>query len=107
MSARTPTEQAQRQLLVAAAFSAQGRFGEAVERARSAVTALPDSPGHWLALAAYCQQAGRLEDAIAAVERAASLPGQDRAAYEARLLELVQARQAQSQRRMSDELLKP
>jgi len=106
MSARTPAEQAQKQLLVAAAFSAQGRYGEAVERARSAVTALPDSAGHWMALAAYCQQAGRLDDAIAAVERAASLPGQDRAAYEARLTELGKAKAAQSQRRMSEELLR-
>ncbi len=106
MSARTPTEQAQRQLLVAAAFSAQGRFGEAVERARSAVTALPDSAGHWMALAAYCQQAGRIDDALAAVERAASLPGQQREAYQARLDELAAARAAQSQRRMSDQLLR-
>jgi Flp pilus assembly protein TadD len=106
MATRTPAEQAQKQLLVAAAFSAQGRYGEAVERARSAVTALPDVPWPLLALAAYCQQAGRIDDAIAAVERAASLPGQRREAYEARLAELGKARAAQQQRRMSDELLR-
>ena len=106
MATRTPAEQAQKQLLVAAAFSAQGRYGEAMERARSAVTALPDVPWPLLALAAYCQQAGRIDDAIAAVERAASLPGQRREEYEARLADLGKARAAQQQRRMSDELLK-
>ena len=107
MAARTPAEQALRQLLVAAAFSAQGRTGEAIERARSAVAALPDAPGPLLTLAAYCQQGGRLDDAIAAVERAASLPGQRREDYQARLDELAGARAAQAQRRMTEELLKP
>ncbi len=106
MSARTPAEQAQRQLLVAAAFSAQGRLGEAIDRARSAAAAVPDSPWPLLAVASYCQQAGRLDDAIAAVERASSLPGQRRQEYQARLDELAAARAAQSQRRMTEELLK-
>ena len=57
-------------------------------------------------VASYCQQAGRLDDAIAAVERASSLPGQRRQDYQARLDELTAARAAQSQRRMTDELLK-
>ncbi len=106
MAARTPAELAQKQLLIAATLGAQGRFGEAIERARSASAVLPAAPGPLMAVAAYCQQAGRLDDAIAAVERASSLPGQDRAAYEARLAELARARAAQGQRRMSEELLR-
>ncbi len=106
MAARTPSEQATRELLVAAAFSAQGRTGEAIERARSAVAALPDAPGPLMTLAAYCQQGGRLDDAIAAVERAASLPGQRREDYQERLDELAKARAAQAQRRMTEELLR-
>ena len=106
MAARTPHEQALRQLLVAAAFSAQGRTGEAIERSRSAVAALPDSPWPLMTLAAYCQQGGRLDDAIAAVERASSLPGQRREDYQARLDELGKAREAQAHRRMTEELLK-
>ena len=106
MVARTPAELATRQVLVAAALSAQGRLGEAIDRARSAAAALPDSPGPLMTVAAYCQQAGRLDDAIAAVERAASLPGQRREDYQPRLDELGQARAAQTERRMTDELLK-
>ena len=79
MAARTPAELAQKQLLIAATLGAQGRFGEAIERARSASAVLPAAPGPLLAVASYCQQAGRLDDAIAAVERASSLPGQQRA----------------------------
>ena len=106
MAVRTPAELAQKQLLIAATLAAQGRLGEAIERARSASAALPASPGPLMTVAAYCQQAGRLDDAIAAVERAAALPGQAREAYQARLDELAAARAAQSQRRMSDQLLK-
>lgn len=106
MAARSPAEQARKALLVAAAFSAQGRYSEAVERARSAVTALPEAPWPHMALAAYCQQAGRIDDAIAAVERASSLPGQRREEYQARLDELGKAREAQQQRRMSEQLLR-
>ncbi len=104
MAARTPHEQAQKQLLVAATFAAQGRLGEAAERARSAAAALPDSPWPLMTLAAYLQQAGRLDDAHAAVERAASLPGQRRETYEARLGELQRARAAQLERRRLEEL---
>jgi Flp pilus assembly protein TadD len=107
MLVRTPAELASRQLLVAAALAAQGRLNEAVERARSAAAALPDAPGPLLTLAAYCEQAGRLDDAIAAVERAASLPGQRRGDHQARLDGLQQARAAQAQRRMTEELLRP
>jgi tetratricopeptide (TPR) repeat protein/O-antigen ligase len=107
MAARTPHEQALKQLLVAASFAAQGRLGEAVERARSAVAALPDSPWPLMTLAAYCQQAGRLDDALAAVERAASLPGQEREAYAARLEELKAARAAAGERRRLEELERP
>jgi Flp pilus assembly protein TadD len=106
MAARTPTEQAQKQLLVAATFAAQGRLGEAVERARSAVAALPDAPWPLMTLAAYCQQAGRLDDALPAVERASSLPGQEREAYAARLEQLKAARAALGDRLRTEELLK-
>jgi len=78
-----------------------------VDRARSAAAAFPDSPWPLMTLAAYCQQAGRLDDAIAAVERASSLPGQRREDYQARLDELAAARASQSQRRMTEDLLKP
>ncbi len=106
MAARTPQEQALRHLLVSATLGAQGRLGEAIERARSAVTALPDSAWPLMALASYCQQGGRIDDAIAAVERASSLPGQRREDYQARLDELAKARAAQAERRMTEELLK-
>jgi tetratricopeptide (TPR) repeat protein/O-antigen ligase len=105
MAARTPTEQAQKQLLVAATFAAQGRLGEAVERARSAVAALPEAPWPLMTLAAYCQAAGRFDDALAAVERAASLPGQKREDFEKRLEELKAARAAQVERRRKEQLL--
>lgn len=106
MAARTPNDQALRQLLVAAAFSAQGRPGEALERARSAAAVLPDSPWPLMAVAAYAQAAGRLDDAVAAIERAAALPGQRREDYEKRLTELNALIASQPERMLREELLR-
>ncbi|MBL0278450.1 MAG: O-antigen ligase family protein [Anaeromyxobacter sp.] len=106
MSARTPRELAARHQLVARALAGQGRVAEAIEQARSAAAALPDDPGALLAVASYCEQAGRLDDAIAAVERAATLGGAPEA-LAARLEGLRKARQAQRDRRMGESLLRP
>ncbi|MBK9519344.1 MAG: tetratricopeptide repeat protein [Anaeromyxobacter sp.] len=106
MSARTPQELAARHQLVARALAGQGRVAEAIEQARSAAAARPDDPGALLAVASYCEQAGRLDDAIAAVERAATLGGKPEA-LAARLEGLRKARQAQRDRRMGESLLRP
>jgi tetratricopeptide (TPR) repeat protein/O-antigen ligase len=105
MAARTPAELAQRQAYVAAALAAQGRLSEAIERARSAVAALPDDAGPLLTLSAYCEQAGRYDDAIAALEHAASLPGQDPALISGRLEGLKKAQAEASTRRRTEQLL--
>jgi tetratricopeptide (TPR) repeat protein len=106
MIAKTPTEQAQKQLLVAATLSAQGRLGEAIDRARSAAAAMPDVPWPLMAVAAYCERAGKYDDAIAAVERAATLAGQKREDYDVRLEELKKGRGTRGDRVRTEELLR-
>jgi Flp pilus assembly protein TadD len=100
MLARTPSEQVQRQLLQARALAGQERWGEAIERARAAVAIMPGTAGPLLALAGLAAQANRFDEAIDAVERAAGLPGQDRAALEQRLAALRAARDRQQERRL-------
>jgi tetratricopeptide (TPR) repeat protein/O-antigen ligase len=105
MAARTPTELAQRQAWVAAALASQGRLGEAIDRARSAVSALPEAAWPLQTLASYCEQAGRYDDAIAAVEHAAGLPGQAPGAWTERLEQLRAAKAVSGDRRLTEELL--
>jgi hypothetical protein len=95
---RTPEEVAGKHLLIARAFAAQGRLGEAIERARSAAAAQPDRPGSLITLAAYCEQAARYDDALGAVRRAAALPTAAPGAYAARIAALEAARTAQVER---------
>ena len=107
MAARTPNELALRELLVAATLNAEGRTGEAIQRARSAAGLLPDSTWPLGAVASYCEQAGRYDDAIAAAERAATLAGEaGRAPWDERVAKLKAARAAATDRRGREELLK-
>ncbi len=105
MRASTPRELAARHLLVARALGGQGRWAEALEQAKSAAAARPEDASLHLTLATYCERAGRYDDAIAAVERAASLGGPS-ATLTARLEALKKARDAQRDRRMGEALLK-
>jgi tetratricopeptide (TPR) repeat protein len=106
MAARSPQELALRQLLVAATLHAQGRTSEAIERARSAVGLLPESTWPLGALSSYCEAAGRYDDAIAASERAATLAGEGRAAWDERVGKLRELKAASVDRRGQEELLR-
>jgi len=106
LAARTPAEQAHRQAVVAATLAAQGRLGEAIEHARSAAAAQPDAAWPLEAVASYCTQAGRLDDALAALEHAASRPGQAPAAWQPRLEALRRARDEAAERRKAELILR-
>jgi tetratricopeptide (TPR) repeat protein len=95
MSARTPPELAGKRLQVASILWAQGRYGEALEQARSAAGAVPDDPGPRTVVSSYAAAMGRYDEAIAALEGAAALPRAAAGAYEKRLAELREARQRQ------------
>jgi O-antigen ligase/tetratricopeptide (TPR) repeat protein len=88
MTVRTPSEIAAREQLAARTLAAQGRLGEAIERASSACGALPDSPEPPLLLARLAIEAGRIADAEAALGRAAALSGSAPDVYAARVEEL-------------------
>lgn len=90
---RTPWELADKDLLAARALAGQGRLGEAIERVRSAQAAQPERGDVLLTLAGLCEQAGRFDDAIEAVRRAAALPGTPQGTYAARIASL-EARRA-------------
>lgn len=97
---KTPEDVAARELLAARALAAQGRLLEAIDRAGAATAALPATPGPLLELATYCERAGRFDDAMAAVERAAALPGQAQGAYAGRLEALRNAKAEREVRRL-------
>jgi Flp pilus assembly protein TadD len=106
MTARTPGELASKRLAVARILWTQGRHGEAIQEARSASAVVPDDPGPRVALATYCAGAGRLDEAIAALEGAAALPGARPGAYAAELARLRSARQAQLEERERQQMLR-
>jgi len=93
---RSAGEAARKYQLVAHALAAQGRLGEAIESARAAVGAMPDAEGPLREVAQLCAAATRFDDAIAALELAAAIPGADRAAYAVDILAL-RARAAEQQ----------
>jgi Flp pilus assembly protein TadD len=95
---RTPGEIAGKHLLVARALAGQGRLSEALDRARSAAAAVPDSPGLLAVVADYATQAGRFDDAVAALRQAAALPGVPPGTYDQRIAGLEAAKAEQVQR---------
>jgi len=106
MSIHGPADLAARHHLIARALAGQGRGAEAIAQARSAAAALPRDPVPQLIVATYCEQAGRLDDAIAAVERAMTLSEQPDLLAE-RLAALRRAQEAQRARRLRDSILEP
>lgn len=102
--ARSAEEIAGRHLLIAKILAAQGRLGEAIDQARSASGAQPYSALPLHTIASLCERAGRYDDAIAALERAAGLPSQDRSQYVTRLESLASAKRAQNERRLREGL---
>ncbi len=105
MAARTGHEVASKRAFVARLLWAQGRYAEAIQEARSARDASPGDPGPRLMLASLCADAGRYDEAIAAVEGAAALPTVAPGAYASRLAELRAARQARIDRRNREQYL--
>ncbi len=103
--AHSSGEVANKRLFVASVLRAEGRLGEAIQEARAARDASPSGAGSYLVLADLCQEAGRYDDAIAAVQSAAALPGTAPGAYESRLASLREARQAQQERWNRQQLL--
>jgi tetratricopeptide (TPR) repeat protein len=95
MTARTPPEIAGKRLQVASILWAQGRYGEALDQARSAAGAVPGDPGPRTAVSSYAAAMGRYDEAIAALEGAAALPGVKPGTYDRRLAELRASRQQQ------------
>ncbi|HYD42337.1 MAG TPA: O-antigen ligase family protein [Anaeromyxobacter sp.] len=106
MPVRTASDLAQREQLVAGALAAQGRLPEALQHAEAAAAALPDSPAPLLQLAQLASQAGLHAEALAALERAAALPGAAPGAYAAQLA-AVRAKLAERDARRRDALLAP
>jgi Flp pilus assembly protein TadD len=97
---RTPAEIAGKHLLVARALAGQGRLAEALERARSAAAAEPDATWTLLAVAGYAAEAGRFDEAVAALRRAAALPGVSPGSFDARIGELEAAKAAEQERQL-------
>jgi hypothetical protein len=93
MTARTPPEIAGKRLQVASILWAQGRYGEALDQARSAAGAAPADAGPRMAVSNYAAAMGRYDEAIAALEGAAALPGVKPGTYDRRLVELRASRQ--------------
>lgn len=106
MPVRTGAELAHREQLVAGALAAQGRLLEALEHAHVAAAALPESPGPLLQVAHLASDAGLYAEAIAALERAAALPGAASGAYADRLA-AIRAKLADQEARRRDALLLP
>ena len=106
MAARSRSELVQRELLVAEALEAQGRLGEAIDRARTASGYLPESTGPLDVLSRYCEQAGRYDDAIAVARRGAALAGAGRQPWIERVARLEAAKAAAADRRGREALLK-
>lgn len=100
IEARTPAELAQKQRLVARALAAQGRYGEAIERARSAASLEPESPWVLMDVIWLCEQAERWDDAIAALEHLAPMPGQRPEEVAARIEKLRAKKEEQRLRRL-------
>ena len=91
---------------LAGALLAAGELEEALELAQRRTREKPSDPEGWRVASAVLLAEGYDDEARATLERAASLPGQRREDYQARLDELAKARAAQAHRRMTEELLK-
>jgi Flp pilus assembly protein TadD len=77
MQTRTFSDVAMREVLEAQALAAQGRLLDGIEHARAAVSAIPDGSGPLVLLARLCAEAGRFDEAIGALEKAARMGGVD------------------------------
>lgn len=96
---RNASELADKHLLAARALAGQGRLAEAIDRLRSALAARPERADVLLTLAGYCEQVGKLDEALDAVRRAAALPGAPVGAYTSRIAELETKRAAREANR--------
>ncbi len=105
MAVRAPWEIAWKRLFVARILWAQGRMTEAIQEARSAAAIVPGDPNALAAVATYCAGAGRLDEAIAALEGAAALPVARPGAFDAELARLRALRQAEVERRDREAIL--
>jgi Flp pilus assembly protein TadD len=99
MAIRNPAEAAARDLLIARALAAQGRYSEAIERTRAAAAARPDWPAPLESLASLCRTAHRYGDAIAALEAARTLSPDRAASYERELATIRAEQTAQEEER--------
>lgn len=84
---------------------AQRRLPKAIQEARSAAAATPDNPGALATVATYLAGAGRLDEAIAALEGAAALPGVRPGTYDAELVRLRALKRAEVERREREAVL--
>ncbi|HYD53950.1 MAG TPA: O-antigen ligase family protein [Gemmatimonadaceae bacterium] len=85
---RTPSDIAARHVLRATILSAQSRAPEALLELEGALVATPDDPWLWMYVAQLRSSVGRAQEAIAALERAAALPGSPKDEIATRLDEL-------------------
>ena len=85
---RSRVELSMKDLLAAGAMAAQGRYPEAIERARMASDEDSSSPGPLYQLAEFEAAAGRYQDAIDVLERASELPGSNSDQCRKRIAEL-------------------
>jgi tetratricopeptide (TPR) repeat protein len=97
---RSAGELANKHLLIARSLIGQERIGEAIERLRSAQAAQPERGDTLTLLSSLCEREGRLDEALVAVRRLATLPGAQRDAYAARISSLEAAVAARNTHRL-------
>ena len=104
---RSQRDVAIRHTLLAKILLARSRLPEAIVELQAAVVATPDDPWLFLFLGQLRARAGRTGEAIAALERAAALPGAPSEEIAARLAEVRRAGEVQEGVRPPDGSLPP
>jgi tetratricopeptide (TPR) repeat protein/O-antigen ligase len=102
-----PADAARLRLAVADTYRAEGKMTQAIEEARAASAIAPTEPSVHESLANLCESAKRYDEAIAALERAATLAGPQRARFDKKLATLRLQREESVDRARLDRLAAP
>lgn len=94
---RGAADVAEKHMLIARTFAAQERISEALDHARTAEAAAPDSVPVLTQIAAWCDRLGRYDEAIDALRHAAAVRG-DHSAFAAEIAGLEASRAARNNR---------
>lgn len=99
MVVRTPRDAYQRHMLAARALSGQDKPRDALDQARAALAALPDTWPAMSLVARFAEQVGRYEEAVEVLEQARRLSGQVPENLEDRIQALREAQVMRDARR--------